>query len=276
MKNLVYKNLFIVRKALYSMLCLINPFFSYSDKQLLVLCYHSINSDNWRFGVNVEEFKRQIDFVLQNYQPLTVTDFIDVITSQKVQTQKSFLVTFDDGYKDILSIKNFLKQKNVKPTLFILGDRLKANRKELNTDRDFLNKNEILDLYKSGWTIGSHSLTHADFDKLSEAELLQEIKASKDKIEKDLHIKINYLAYPKGNYTQKAIRIAKSAGYKAAFSMDDGFIDQHTDLYTIPRVGIDRSHNFTEFKNTILPSVIIFRKLLKKLKITHLLGGFFE
>ncbi len=46
-----------------------------------------------------------------------------------------------------------------------------------------------------------------------------------------------------------------------ALSMDAGFINQKTDLFKVPRVGVDRSHTFMEFKYIFSPSVIRIKKL---------------
>ena len=62
----------------------------------------------------------------------------------------------------------------------------------------------------------------------------------------------------KGNLYQSMLRqvyfsirmnsMVKKAKYKMAFTMDDGFITPGIEPLTLPRVGIDRTHTFAEFK----------------------------
>ena len=46
--------------------------------------------------------------------------------------------------------------------------------------------------------------------------------SSKAKLEKILNRKINYIAYPYGEYNENTIKAAKESGYKLAFSTDFG------------------------------------------------------
>lgn len=59
--------------------------------------------------------------------------------------------------------------------------------------------------------------------------------------------KVRYFAYPKGICNEEAIKEVKSAGFKAAFTTDFGSVATQTDVYKIPRKGIDRTHSLAEF-----------------------------
>ena len=122
---------------------------------------------------------------------------------------------------------------------------------------------EIQNLKKSGWTIGSHSKTHADFFALSKEQIQQEIIGSKKELEKTLKSKIKYFAYPKGRYTEEVLKTVKKAGYRLALSMDSDRIDKKTSRYTVPRVGVDRTHSLNEFRMLFIPSVVATKKLIK-------------
>ena len=53
--------------------------------------------------------------------------------------------------------------------------------------------------------------------------------------------------------------------------MNDGMISKNSDPLLLPRVGVDASHSFNEFKMLFSPSVIWFRSLLKILHINFVI-----
>lgn len=233
---------------------------------LFVLCYHSISSDDWRYGVSLSEFKKQISYLQKNYQIISTEELGLFIQNKKKLQKPSVAITFDDGYADILSTREFLKKQNIQPTEFIIADSKKANRQEIQTSRRLLTKKEILSLLNAGWIIGGHSMTHADFSRLNTSSVSSEVVGSKSKLEKELNLKVNSIAYPKGKYSNDILKAAKV--YPLGFSMDDGFITKQTNPLTIPRIGVDRSHSFEEFKYLHSPSVMFVRSKLK-----GILGG---
>ena len=255
----------LIRKIIYRTLFKFDLIMG-NKPQVFVLCYHSISND-WLYGVSVSEFKKQINFLAKFYNFLTADDLKAYLEKNKGIPTPSVLITFDDGYTDILKVKNFLKLKKIQPVLFLLSDENQVDRRELATDKSLLNKSQILGLKKSGWAIGSHGATHQDFWNLSDTQLKKEILDSKISLEKKLNCSINYFAYPKGRYNQKVLNQVKKAGYKLGFSMDDGFIAGKTNRLSLPRVGINQSHGFDEFMALFSPSVIQFRRLCKRVKL---------
>ncbi len=255
----------IIRRSIYKFLGKFDQL-TYRKNNLFVLCYHSINNDGWRYGVSVSEFKKQINYLSEYFQIINTDELGKVLGGRKKLTMPSAVITFDDGYADILSVKDFLKGKNIRPTAFVIADSSRANKEQLQTNRRLLTNKEIKSLQKNGWIIGSHSMTHADFSDLDKASVKKEVVNSKTKLEKDLGIEIKLIAYPKGKYDSRII--AESRCYNFGFSMDDRLIKNSTNPLIIPRVGVDRSHDLSEFKYLFSPSVLIFRGMFK-----NILGG---
>ena len=61
--------------------------------------------------------------------------------------------------------------------------------------------------------------------------------------------KVEYLAYPGGEYDQRVIQLAKDAGYRAAFTVNFGRDRVNSILYTLNRIPIfgGGSHTFIIF-----------------------------
>jgi biofilm PGA synthesis lipoprotein PgaB len=183
----------------------------------------------------------------------------------KQLAKPGFLISFDDGYKDVLSTKDYFQSLGIKPIVFALAEPQKANRAELKTNRQFLNFDDLKELKLAGWEIGCHSATHPDFSKLTPVEIQKEIIDSKKLLESVLGFEVKYFAYPKGVYNEEILAAAQLAGYSLAFSMDDGWASPKGNPLAVPRVGVDRTHSFLEFKTLYAPSVIATKKIFRKI-----------
>lgn len=232
---------------------------------LFVLCYHSIANDTWRFSTSLAQFKKQIAYLRTKCEIISITEFESYIAGDFQPQKPAVLLTFDDGYKDNLTIAPYLEKLGIKPVLFVLSEPKAAKTKELATKRSFLTTAEIRSLQSRGWEIGCHSATHADFSQLTPAQRTQEIITAKKVLEQRLGFTISYFAYPKGAYDASIVRTVKKAGYSLAYSMDDGHITPTTNLLAIPRIGVDRSHSFDKFITLFSPSVVKFRQVIKSL-----------
>ena len=65
-----------------------------------------------------------------------------------------------------------------------------------------------------------------------------EIAKSKTDLEKKLGAKVDFLAYPNGDYLLRDVETCKKAGYLAAVTLDPGFNDAGTDVYRLKRISI--------------------------------------
>lgn len=235
---------------------------------ITVLCYHSISNDGWRFSTSIEDFIYQIELISKYYDVISVDKLQEYIKGTFKPLRPSILITFDDGYKNILDSTEYLAKKNIKPVVFLIAENKKTHRKEIDNTLEFLSKTDVKTLFNSGWVFGSHTSTHPNMTAKN-LDLEYEIKGSKNKLEEELGIKINHIAYPKGRYSENILLKAKKAGYRLGFSMDDERIHMNTHPLCIPRVGIDGTHKPYEALMAAQPLSILSRKYARKyLKIT--------
>lgn len=264
MKNVFSHIVLSIRKAAYLSLGLFDQVIARKKPAVTILSYHSVANDSWKFSVSPVTVKKQLSYLISKYEIITLSDLELYLKGKKVFSRPAAIITFDDGYKNVLTLTSFFKQKNIRPALFLLTDIKNPNWKELDNKHAFLTKKEIKTLVKAGWEIGSHSGTHANLATVSEKELDKEIRVAKATLEKDSGIKVSYFAYPRGKYSNEVLKMVKKAKYVLGLTMDDGFISSKSNPLILPRVGIDQTHGFAEFKATISPSVIQLRGLLKQ------------
>ncbi len=264
MTNYILLKLYVYcRRSIYFILWLIDALTSANRNSIVVLSYHSVSQDNWRYSIDPDVIKKQIDYLLKYYDFASLNDLSKYLKGLKKFSKPTVILTFDDGYRDILTLKPYLDKNKIKPALFVLSDTKNANKSEMDTDRQFLNDNEIRLIIKSGWEIGNHTSTHSNLSNLKKDSQKKEIIESKKTLENKFGIKVDYFAYPRGKYSKSSLEYVKKAKYELCLSMDDSIIISSTNPYLIPRVGVDRTHNLMEFKTLFSRSNIRFRQLIK-------------
>lgn len=230
---------------------------------LAVLCYHSLNTDTWRFSIDVSEFEAQVTWLQQEFEIIDFKTFQDYLAGRVQLSRPSVLLTFDDGYQNVLTAVPFLAKLGIKPVMFALAETNQANRPELGSALPLMTPAHLKQLIKNGWEVGCHSATHADFWSLTPHEVDRQVQQAKKLLEKQIGHQVCAFAYPKGRYTPAILSMMKKASFSFGFTMDDGAVSPGLDTVRIPRIGVDRTHTLSEFKTLMSPSNIWFRKIIK-------------
>jgi len=93
----------------------------------LIIPYYHIVSDEEILHVKhlykyktIREFKEDMDFLLKNYSPISLIEILNFIKTGRPLPGKTFLLTFDDGFREIYDvIAPILLDKGVPATFFI-------------------------------------------------------------------------------------------------------------------------------------------------------------
>ncbi|BCS81097.1 polysaccharide deacetylase family sporulation protein PdaB [Anaerocellum diazotrophicum] len=135
---------------------------------------------------------------------------VDVINQKKLlpiycvdRNDKKIALTFDaawgnDDTKELLSI---LKKYNAKATFFLVGFWVEKYPED------------VKDIFSQGHEIGSHSDKHLHMSRLSESEIIKDIKSCEEKIIRIIHKKPTVFRPPYGDYNNTLIKTLSSLGY---------------------------------------------------------------
>lgn len=218
-----------------------------------VLMYHSISEhkvkekhNKWR--VKPEDFEKQIDwFFKKGWTSYTITE----LSNLKEISNKSFVITFDDGFEDnYINAFPILKKYNFKATIYLVPNET-TNHWEINNTSylsNFLNEEQIRIMQESGLIeFGAHTLSHVNLSTINKDELEKEIYESKKEVEKLINKECESFAYPYGKFDDKIIKVVKQAGYKNATVVKRGLFKKNDDPFTIKRLGILGSESFIDF-----------------------------
>src|SRR6266487_706954 len=90
----------------------------------------------------------------------------------------------------------------------------------------------------SGLQLGVHSATHRSLPTLEDRDLQREIVESRDIIRHRTGVTPEFFAYPYGLWNDRVRQAVRAAGYRAAFTLDDGGDGATADRWAIPRVNV--------------------------------------
>lgn len=224
-----------------------------SYKKARVLMYHSIsehikNEKHNKWRVKPQDFEKQMNwFYKNNWKSFTISELSNL---DKIP-EKSFVITFDDGFEDnFTNAFPILKKYNFKATIYLVPNQKTNHWEEKNTSvlSNLLNEKQILEMQNSGLIeFGSHTLSHVNLSKIDDFQLEKELVESKKEIEKITKKKCEAFAYPYGKFDDKIVQAVKDAGYKNATVVKRGLFEQNDDVFTIKRVGILGTESFFDF-----------------------------
>lgn len=221
-------------------------FFRLPRKGLVVLLYHSVTDKKSftnldKFSVSLKQFENHIKFLkLMGFESVRTENIDKVLTQKLYKTKKFVLITFDDGYKNNLDAAKILKKYNFSAIFFIST---KYIGKSLN-NTPMLSMDDIKHLINLGMQIGSHSHFHVKLSELSEDEMIDNIRQSKQILSKFSNI--DDFAYPFGNYNNTIIRLLKTYNFKRAYIIGQSINTNDYNPYLIKRSIIRNTTNYLD------------------------------
>ena len=230
---------------------------SAASQHVIVLLYHRIN-DDLRDGVTngIEQFDRHMAMLAKHTEVLRLSDLLDPAKRLGSSAKPKVIVTFDDGYEDNYSIAApILERHGVHATFFVSTGLMGTNRgfehdlSKLGRALPNMTWDQIRNLQRRGFEIGSHTVNHARISTLSSEQLQMELLDSKATIERELGVNVRLFAYPFGGVddsSTKANSAVFAAGYEMCCSAYGGRNDS-IDLKNIKRSTIGFAHSDAAF-----------------------------
>ncbi len=158
--------------------------------------------------VSEESFKCQLEYLSDRFDVITFTRLRELARTTPLGEWRRPLaiVTFDDGYRDNLTIAApILEAAGVSACFFITtgyvgGARRFAWDERAGRDLPLLSWAEVRELRRRGFEIGSHSVSHRRMSELDDEELEIELAESQRALEGELGEDVRLFAYPFGRH----------------------------------------------------------------------------
>ncbi len=229
---------------------------------LRVLCYHAITDLQGRgvlepYGVPLEQFRRHVSaLVARGFRPLLPGEFGAYLEGRARLPRRAVLLTFDDGYCDLVDAAEVLQREGVGALAFVVSGLLGAenawDRVHGGRPLRLLDAAGLRRLGAEGVEIGGHSRTHALLPSLAPAELDGEVRGCVADLEALDLGPVRYYAYPYGEQDERVREVTRAAGLTAAFTVRPGVMRAGTDPMRIPRVEILRADDGLRFVAKVL------------------------
>ena len=231
-----------------------------------VLIYHEIVTDGKEPGetvISLENFEAQMRWLSKNgYRTLSTEELLSFMRGERRVPKKSVVLTFDDGWKNVLNAVPVLNRYGFKASFWIIAGPRGIGGKYMSWE-------EIQGLARNPrFEIGSHTYSHpwnpknnlvtwisGRMQNRGAADVWFELSESKKILEEQLGRKIRYLAWPCGWYTDEMIRLAQKAGYEALLTAEAGPCRAGDDPLRIKRVFVDGACTLADFEDSVRNAV---------------------
>jgi len=216
-----------------------------------ILLYHRfgpIAADSMTVTTTV--FKSQLQYLSsKGYVVISLRELIDSYRGKKTGLPaNSVVLTADDGHISVYTdMFPLLKQYRVPATLFIYPSAISNATYATTWD-------QLKEMKETGLIdVQSHTFWHPNFKKEKERlnpseyqhAVEMQLKKSKGKIERELNIRVDMLAWPFGIYTDELIDQALEAGYAATFTIERRHAQASDKIRCLPRYLMTHSDNGT-------------------------------
>lgn len=155
----------------------------------------------WGVGANKNEYGQPIDALNANDRYRAVDGYF------VGKNENVIYLTFDNGYENgyTIPILDTLKETGTPALFFLTYDYVKDNV-DL-TER----------MIHEGHEIGNHTYKHKSFPEISLKEITEEVLKMEEYMGSQLHYSMRYVRPPKGEFTEQALAVCQSLGYKTLF-----------------------------------------------------------
>lgn len=205
-----------------------------------VLTYHSISNKKSNVSLGISEFEKQIKFLKENQFKSIFFDEINL------NEKKQIIITFDDGYKDILiNALPILRKYNYKAICYIVAKNIGStnswdDKRDNFKQLELMNKFDLMEWASYNMILGSHSYSHRDLTILNNKDIDDELLISKDILENIISKKIQDFSYP---YGKANLFISKKVAkyYNSAVTVNRSrFKPVNHNFHLIPRVDMGK------------------------------------
>jgi peptidoglycan/xylan/chitin deacetylase (PgdA/CDA1 family) len=219
-----------------------------------VLCYHIVEAPAApRMHIDRETFRQHLQYLeMTGYNVVPLRHVYEFVTGKRASLPKNAVViTIDDGWRSTYTEAFPELQKRKFPfTVFIYPNIIGKTSNALTWD-------QIREMSNAGVDIQSHALSHPFLtkrkhrsmsDEQYEKWLQRELAESKRILEKEAGKKVQFIAYPYGDYDDRVATAAGKAGYTAALTCDFGRVKKGSDPLKMKRFVIDDRMDFAAFR----------------------------
>lgn len=205
---------------------------------LRVLFYHRVNPYpparlgpvSREISVTPDAFERQLRHLAAGgWRGISLAECAAMLDGSMPLDPRALLITFDDGYEDnLLFAAPLLERYGFRATVFAVAGFLGRESGEVWPYGDtpghgrFLDRTQLQTLVRSGFEIGSHTMTHPRLTEIDGPERARELGEARSLLEAAVAKPVTAFAYPEGDVDAAVEWAVSEAGYTLAFTTVPG------------------------------------------------------
>ncbi len=219
-----------------------------ANRVVPILMYHGIHDtpdDEGRFdpvySISRRQFEEQLRWLQENgYRTVTCAGLAGIEPDDK-----AVVITFDDGDRSNYTVSlDCLRDRGMTAEYFITTDWIGSEH--------YMNPEQLRTLDRAGMSVQSHGKSHRYLSDLSDEELEEELRGSKQTLEGILGKPVEGLALPGGRGNGAVTRQAQEAGYRYLCTSRLG-LNSLAELkpYALKRIAVTRQMELVLFQRLV-------------------------
>lgn len=166
-----------------------------------VIAYHELESEAiaYQYALPCRQFEDHLRLAC-------------LLRSESAASPEPLTISFDDGHiSHYVSALPLLEKYSCKAIFFVIVGRI-GERK------DFMTWSHLEELIALGHRVEAHGWSHAFLTSCTDAELRNEVRGAKERIEDRLGAPVSALSAPHGRWDGRVLRACEEAGYRQLYT----------------------------------------------------------
>jgi peptidoglycan/xylan/chitin deacetylase (PgdA/CDA1 family) len=242
-----------------------------------ILTYHSLDENKSVISTAPDVFRRQMNRMSEmGLRGISLQTLSESLIANHAVPKGSVVLTFDDGFENFYTTAfPVLEQYGFKATVFLVTEFCgKNNDWENNPSKippsKLMSWSQVKELDSRGIEFGSHTKTHPDLTRITEAVAEREIVESQAEIEDALGRPVTAFAYPYGKFNNSVRQIAAQR-FSSACSTNLGKAGADSDLFSLERIDayyLSRPLVFDSLSSSMFDRYMQFRQAMRSIRAT--------
>lgn len=239
-------------------------------EMVTILNYHDFReASQTPLQITPKQFEEQMQYLKENgFHVVSLENFYDFIDLKFKLPEKAVVITIDDGWRSTYTVAYpILRKYGFTATIFIYTDFIAAQ------GPGALTWEMLKEMMENGMDVQAHSKTHQfkiPWKKEEETEeeyqkrIEKELAFPVEMIQKRLGNKVQYIAYPFGQFSEPFIEAARKIGYRGGLTVTGATVKEGAiikkkgnpvfiDPFEVRRVQIMGGTSLTEFAKKLKP-----------------------
>lgn len=216
-----------------------------------ILTYHRVSKrPTDSHSISIAHFRQHMAFLADHYSTVGLEQMVDSLTGDCPAVHQAVAVTFDDGYCEAATtVAEIMERYSIPATFFVITGVL--DNEDRSQKKCYLDWQGVVDLYRAGFSIGSHATNHVSLKSLNASQVEYELAHSFQRIASEIGEPPAGFAYPYGtlrDFSLETGRIAGKVGYRYAATAIHGLNRPGCDIFTLRRTSITAGDGIRSFR----------------------------